>query len=222
MRDTCLAMPEVEYGEYKGGEGTSWSGRSVGISVALLADFSFSAVVCLVTTGRFPNAFALGSAGSCEPTVAVCSPPSAIGEGARKGVPEPLELPDDGPSFDPESDVTEDCELFFLGNTGLLFAAAVEATIFLACDFFLDGEATFGTCCRISNAGVMVLVEEGALLLSPSSSDGCGDTKRAVGRGPDVEGPLGFFKIGCDAGGLAALEERSRRRLFSLSAVSLW
>lgn len=132
MTDSCLALPDVGFGECKGEEGTSWSGRSVGASVVLLADFSLSIVVCLVIAGRFPNAFALGSAGSCEPTVVVCSPPSAMGEGARKGVPEPLELPEDGPSFEPESDVTEDCELFFLGSTGLLFAAAVEATIFLA------------------------------------------------------------------------------------------
>lgn len=139
-----------------------------------------------------------------------------IGDGARTGVPGPRELPGEGTSLEPES--PEDCELFFLGSTGLLLAAAVDATNFLPWDFFFDGDATG---CRISNPGVTVLADEGALSFSPSSSDGCGDTKRAVGRAPDVEGPLGFFKIGCDGGGLAALDERSLRRRFSWSAVSL-
>lgn len=31
---------------------------------------------------------------------------------------------------------------------------------------------------------------------------------RAVGRGPEEEGPLAFFKIGCGGGGLDALEDR--------------
>lgn len=30
-----------------------------------------------------------------------------------------------------------------------------------------------------------------------SSSDPGGETNRAVGRGPEFEGPLGFFKMGC-------------------------
>lgn len=141
-----------------------------------------------------------------------------IGEGARIGVPEPRELPDEGPSREVDSDTPDECELFFLGSTGRLFAAAVEATNFLPWAFFLDGDAT---CCRISKPGVIVLAEEGALSLSASSSDGCGDTKRAVGRVPDVEGPLGFFKIGCDGGGLAALDDKSLRWRFSFSAVSL-
>jgi hypothetical protein len=35
-----------------------------------------------------------------------------------------------------------------------------------------------------------------------SSSEPAGDTKRAVGRGPEAEGPLDFFRIGCRGGGL--------------------
>lgn len=33
--------------------------------------------------------------------------------------------------------------------------------------------------------------------LLSSTSDPGGDTNRAVGRGPEAEGPLGFFRIGC-------------------------
>jgi hypothetical protein len=32
---------------------------------------------------------------------------------------------------------------------------------------------------------------------SVSFSDSCGETKRAVGRGPVVEGPLVFLRMGC-------------------------
>jgi hypothetical protein len=35
---------------------------------------------------------------------------------------------------------------------------------------------------------------------SPSSCDSCGEMKRAVGRGPVLEGPRVFFKIGCGMG----------------------
>ena len=31
----------------------------------------------------------------------------------------------------------------------------------------------------------------------PSPSEPGGETNRAVGRGPELEGPLGFFKMGC-------------------------
>lgn len=36
-----------------------------------------------------------------------------------------------------------------------------------------------------------------SLLSLASPSDPGGDTNRAVGRGPEFEGPLGFFKMGC-------------------------
>ena len=42
-----------------------------------------------------------------------------------------------------------------------------------------------------------------------SSADSCGDMNRAVGRGPVVEGPLVFLRIGCGitAGPLEAIED---------------
>jgi hypothetical protein len=90
----------------------------------------------------------------------------------------------------------EGWELDFLRITGRLFECPAEATNFLACTgaFFLGGE---GLGVRISNPGVTVLPEDG---MSPSiycsSSDSWGEIKRAVGRGPVVDGPLGFFKMG--------------------------
>jgi len=47
-----------------------------------------------------------------------------------------------------------------------------------------------------------VLPEDTSPSLTSSSSDPAGDTKRAVGRGPEVEGPLDFLSIGWVGGGL--------------------
>jgi hypothetical protein len=47
-----------------------------------------------------------------------------------------------------------------------------------------------------------VLPEDTSPSLISSSSEPAGDTKRAVGRGPEAEGPLDFFRIGCRGGGL--------------------
>lgn len=49
-----------------------------------------------------------------------------------------------------------------------------------------------------------VLPDEAASLSreSSSASDSFGDTNRVLGRGPDAEGPLAFFRIGCGGGGL--------------------
>lgn len=44
--------------------------------------------------------------------------------------------------------------------------------------------------------------------LETSSSESCGETNLAVGRGPDVEGPLDFFRIGCGGGGLDDDDDR--------------
>lgn len=44
---------------------------------------------------------------------------------------------------------------------------------------------------------------------SPSSCDSWGEMKRAVGRGPVLDGPRVFFKMGCgiDAGGRDATDD---------------
>jgi hypothetical protein len=64
------------------------------------------------------------------------------------------------------------------------------------------GEAATNT--GASDAVAAVLPEEG---ISSSSADSWGDTKRAVGRGPDDDGPRAFFKIGWVGGGFEALED---------------
>lgn len=51
-------------------------------------------------------------------------------------------------------------------------------------------------------ATVAVLVGVASLSWIASSLKVGGDAKRAVGRGPDEEGPLDFFKIGWGGGGL--------------------
>lgn len=95
----------------------------------------------------------------------------------------------------------DDCELCRRTITGLFFLAELEAT---KLDFFFDaaepddffssfgfsgsGEGGCTTTCELVPTG-----ESG----SPSFSDSCGEMKRAVGRGPVVEGPLVFLRIGC-------------------------
>lgn len=61
---------------------------------------------------------------------------------------------------------------------------------------------------------VVVLVDDAtslSLLPTSSASDPRGDTNRAVGRGPEAEGPLGFFRMGFPGGFL--VEE---------GAIALW
>lgn len=107
--------------------------------------------------------------------------------------------PADVPSFDPVSDPAEDCELGLLGNAGRLLEALVDATNFfvgvpLFSNFAGEAEAGDG---RISIPVFAVLVDEGSPpRVEASSSDPGGETNLAVGLGPDVEGPLGFFRIG--------------------------
>lgn len=65
---------------------------------------------------------------------------------------------------------------------------------------------------RISDKGVTVLPDETISESLPSScsssfADSCGETNRAVGRGPEDDGPLDFFKMGWAGGGLEALED---------------
>lgn len=110
--------------------------------------------------------------------------------------------------------VLEDCELGFLSKTGRFFAFAVDATnFFVAAGAFFFGGEMLGT--RISRPGVTVLPEDGISFWSfssCSSPDTWGETNRAVGRVPDVEDTLGFFRMGCGGGGLRALDGMSLER----------
>jgi len=104
------------------------------------------------------------------------------------------------PSLDPASEaVDDDCELGRRGNMGLRLLAEVVATNFLdvCAVFFSDFAAGGGGGCGCLS-DTAVLPDEAA----PSSPESGGDTNRAVGRGPDDEGPLVFFRIGCKGGGL--------------------
>lgn len=89
----------------------------------------------------------------------------------------------------------------------------VEATNFLVDAGFLSGFA--GDLDLEGNrAGFRFLVEpsdwlaplalccELLLCCAFSSSESGTSTNRAVGRGPELEGPLEFFRIGCEGGGL--------------------
>lgn len=63
----------------------------------------------------------------------------------------------------------------------------------------------------MSVATVVALLDEGISgSLVSASGEPCGDKKRAVGRGPIVDGPRDFLRIGCAGGGFDALEERLR------------
>jgi hypothetical protein len=171
--------------------------------------------------GRLPAALALSLGLPLDLAAVFTGMSSRAGDPRSCGVEELLELDDEDLALDPLSEVAEVCELVFLGSTGRRLAAPVATTNLFPCTFFFGGEVVGS---RISNAGVTVLPEDAvSLSLSSSSPDGWGETKRAVGRGPDDEGPLGFFKIGCGGGGFAALEERSLNLApVSFKAVSLW
>lgn len=61
----------------------------------------------------------------------------------------------------------------------------------------------------ISKPVVAVLPDEGmSLSFAPSSPGSGGDTNRAVGRSPVASGLRDFFKMGCEGGGLDALDDR--------------
>ncbi len=54
----------------------------------------------------------------------------------------------------------------------------------------------------ISKDVTIVLPDETSSSFVSSLSDAGGETNRAVGRGPEADGPLDFFRIGCGGGGL--------------------
>lgn len=125
-----------------------------------------------------------------------------IGRGSP-GVREPA---DKSLSRDPAADNIGERGLVFLGNRGRRLVAAVEVAtnVLIAVGGFF-----FEAIIAISSPVVAVLPEDGnSLSLSSSLADSCGETKRAVGRGPDEDGPLDFFNMGCGGGGLEALDEK--------------
>jgi hypothetical protein len=80
---------------------------------------------------------------------------------------------------------------FFLdapAATNPAFFLPVEDALFLSFVVLLPGEGDRITTCEFEPA------DESS---SASLSDSCGEMKRAVGRGPVVEGPLDFLRIGC-------------------------
>lgn len=185
----------------------SYDGTDPGFGCRMKAT---STLVCalLGAAGRFPSAFALkvevpSSARVDTPSFGVEAALLTVcaAWGKLCGLLGPL---DEATAFVPTSEgPAEEYELVFLASIGRLLP--LEATNFrpAAVTFFLGGDLIAA---RISRPGVIVLPDEGiSSSFSASSSDACGDTNRAVGRGPVVEGPLGFFKIGWGGGGLNAL-----------------
>lgn len=117
----------------------------------------------------------------------------------------------------------DDWELGRLGSTGLRFEADVEATNFLAgvpARLLVDlpGDVAEETA-RSSDAAAAVLVDELSSLGRDSSSESGGDAKRAVGRGPVLESPLDFFRMGCGGGG--RLEEAESSLIVGVPTMTL-
>lgn len=109
----------------------------------------------------------------------------------------------EGPALDPMSELVDDCELCRLGRNGLLLAVAPCATNFLPGEvgfFLLDlaREVAAFDFMRISRppTEAMLSDELSSSWPSPSLPEPSGEAKRAVGRGPDLESPLDFFKMG--------------------------
>lgn len=141
-----------------------------GLSVLASGDRSFVVVgECIVgTTGRFPAALEL--------ILLVPSSSSSVGVDRGASLRDssfcstrslPRIFGDGTFILAPWSEMTEDCELVFLGNTGRRFPEAFEATNFLATVFFFGGEV-WGP--LISRAGVTVLPDEEVPPSSWSSS----------------------------------------------------
>ena len=163
---------------------------SVNAAVFCFGDGFSSGLDCVA--GRFPVAFALNF-GSAS---VVCD-----GEFPRLL------------SFDAESDPpVVDCELWRRGIAGLRLEPADATNVgpfFLGgppvVPFFFDSlvdvlPEAFGA--PLAEVMVVLVEEATSLSLLPTSSVSVpgGDTNRAVGRGPEDEGPLGFFRIGFPGG----------------------
>lgn len=187
-----------------------------------------SCVLLLWMAGRLPAAFSLrrGVGLADAGDLAAVLTPSTMGETERSGVADPRLPPDEGEPPSREEDAlfmsevvgTAACELVLRTTAGLLLAEAVEATNFLGvAGFFLEGDMMGA---RFSYEGVTVLPDETMLASSSSISESGGDTNRAVGRGPEVDGPRGFLRIGWEGGGLAALDEELLDALSASIALS--
>lgn len=108
-------------------------------------------------------------------------------------------------SFDEDctAEFGNNCELSFLFN-----ACLPAGDAFSGADTALAAGGD-SVDIAISKPVIAVLPDEGmSLSLPPSSSDSGGDANRAVGFGPEDNGFLDFFKIGCDGGGFEALDDR--------------
>lgn len=100
----------------------------------------------------------------------------------------------------------------------MLAAEATKRFVGVEGFFLFDFAGDAAAATRISNP--LVLPEDvPSLVLKSSSADSCGDTNRAVGRGPDFESPLDFFKIGCGGGGRD--EEADSSLIADWSEISL-
>lgn len=172
------------------------------------------------TAGLFPAALALsgGSSSSSSLMVAdelepssdlgvalfpLCSEILGIGLGGPMYF-DPVELPSREPTSVVE--LVDDCELGRRGRAGRLLDAVVDATNFFEAAGFLSVFAGDVDFVEDRTSGFFIVKPpdgtSSSAFPSPSPSDPWGDTNRAVGRGPEFDGPLGFFKIGCDGGGL--------------------
>lgn len=123
------------------------------------------------------------------------------------------------------SESVDDCELCRRTITGRFFFAALEATNtedFLTpadpddfLSFFVVSGSGEGGCTITCE---LVPADE---LSSVSLSDSGGEINRAVGRGPAIEGPLDFFRMGCGIG-VAVLEIVEGNLVSGLLRVGRW
>lgn len=132
---------------------------------------------------------------ACEPVI-VCEPTMVW---SKEPTADPaLDLLPELATFVLVSEIAEDWELCRRPRAGLRREAELDAMNFrpVGVDFFsLLADNGAGPLC-ISRPVPPVLPEDVSASLAASSSDSCGEMNRAVGRGPDADGPLDFFKIG--------------------------
>ena len=187
------------------------TGRSSSIGAAALPRAAARLSEADRGADRLPAAFAFGT----EPCVDEAELPcdldtgpratfSAMGGGTPRCVAEERDPDDEAASRNVTSDPVDDWELGRLASAGRLLDADELATNFLADpvpDFLSD--LVGGGRGRISWPATAVLPDEPSSSFLASSSDAWGDMKRAVGRGPEADGPLGFFRMECVGGGFA-------------------
>jgi hypothetical protein len=205
---------------------TSWEGKEgfcstgagwISSRLGVADGFGASVTLCggwrlslgdLPVAGCFPRALALITGGSSG------TDSTATFESGRSGfeVKLPCWLPDirdpadEPPCLEIISELpVDDWELGRRGSTGLRFAAEVATTNFLVGvppRLFEDlpGGVVEVLVAR-SRCAAAVLLDELSSSGRDSSSESGGEANRAVGRGPVLESPLDFFKMGCGGGG---------------------